>query len=96
MGNEIAPLKEGDWSLNLEDPYYENRLEEVFTESLEAIQRTKAGHYVNLVTHGACGDPRDWLIPELPERLQQAGLSVREIRYIDECGCGGFVTRVFL
>lgn len=95
MKKEIAVLKEGDWSLNLEDPYYETHPEELLAESLDAIQRTKEGHYVNLVTPEACGDPRDWLIPQLSAMAQQANLSVREIRYIDQCGCGGYVTRVF-
>lgn len=59
MKKEIAVLKEGDWSLNLEDPYDETHPEELLAESLDAIQRTKEGHYVNLVTPEACGDPRD-------------------------------------
>lgn len=95
MNKEIAVVKEGDWSLNLEDPYYETHIEEVFSESIDAIQRTKEGHYVNLVTPGACGDPRNWLIPQLSALVQQVNLPVREIRYIDQCGCGGYVTRVF-
>ena len=59
------------------------------------IRRTKAGHCVNLVTPGALGDPREWLIPRLSAMVKDAGLAVREIRYIDECGCGGHVTRVY-
>ncbi|CAG5084390.1 Putative uncharacterized protein [Thermobacillus xylanilyticus] len=62
---------------------------------MDAIRRTKAGHYVNLVTPGALGDPREWLIPRLSAMVKDADLAVREIRYIDECGCGGHVTRVY-
>ena len=96
MKKEIAVMKDGDWSLNLEDSYYETHLEELFAESVNAIQRTKEGHYVNLVTPGACGDPRDWLIPRLSVLARQANLPVQEIRYIDQCGCGGYVTRIYI
>jgi len=95
MKKEIAALKDGDWSLNLEDAHYETHPEEVLAESVEAIRRTKAGRYVNLVTPGRLGDPREWLIPQLIALVKYADLAVREIRYIDECGCGGHVTRVF-
>lgn len=95
MKKEIAVMKKGDWSLNLEDSYFETHPEDVIAESMAAIQRTKEGYYVNLVTPGACGDPRDWLIPQLSAQVRQANLPVRDIRYIDQCGCGGYVTRVF-
>jgi len=95
MNKEIPVMKEGDWSLSLEDPYFESHIEEIFTESLAAVQRTKSGHYVNLVTPGACGDPRVWMFSQLLSQLQKAGLSVQDIRYMNQCGCGGHVTRVF-
>lgn len=95
MTREGIELKEKDWSLSFEDPYYEKNFEEIFGESIDAVQRTKAGRYVNLITPGVHGDPRNGFIPQLLSRLKQADLAVREVRYIDECGCGGFVTRVF-
>lgn len=95
MKKEMAVLKDGDWSLNLEDAHCESHPGEVLMESVEAIRRTKAGHCVNLVTPGALGDPREWLIPRLSAMVKDAGLAFREIRYIDECGCGGHVTRVY-
>ncbi len=95
MKKELAVLKSGDWSLNLEDPYYETHLSEIFAESMDAIRQTKEGCYVNLVTPGVHGDPRDWLIEPLHDRLRASELTIREIRYIDECGCGGHVTRAF-
>lgn len=96
MKKEIAVMKASDWSLNLEDPYYETHLDAIFAESLDAIIQTKEGCYVNLVTPGVHGDPRDWLIPSLQAQVDDRNLAVRDIRYIDECGCGGHVTRVFL
>ncbi|REK59245.1 MAG: CGCGG family rSAM-modified RiPP protein [Thermobacillus sp.] len=95
LKKQLALLKDGDWSVNLEDACYEEHPEEVLAESMDAIRRTKAGHYVNLVTPGVLGDPREWLIPRLSAMVKDADLAVREIRYIDECGCGGHVTRVY-
>jgi len=84
-----------DWSLNLEDQYYEDRPDVMMTESIEAVKKTKQGCFVNLVTPGKNGDPREWLIPALTEQLNDQGVVLRDIQYIDECGCGGHVTRVF-
>jgi hypothetical protein len=95
MYHKIETLKQGDWSLNLEDDYYEAHIEEMLTESVDAVRQTKQGHYVNIVTPGANGDPRSWLIPELLVRLEQAELPIQGIRIIDQCGCGGYVTRVY-
>jgi putative CGCGG family rSAM target protein len=95
MYKEVATLKPKDWSLNLEDPHYEEHVDEIFTDSIAAIKQTAEGCYVNLVTPGKCGDPNEWLIAQLADQLKREGVPVKEIRYIDECGCGGFVTRVF-
>jgi hypothetical protein len=95
MRKEIAVMKDKDWSLNLEDPYYEERPDEMFEESMAAIRQTKMGFYVNLVTPGKNGDPRDWLISRLKEQLDLEAADWKEIRYVDECGCGGHVTRVY-
>lgn len=96
MKKEIAVMKTGDWSLNLEDPYYETHLDAIFAESLDAIKQTKEGCYVNLVTPGVYGDPRNWLIEPLHAQVRDRNMAVREIRYVDECGCGGHVTRVYM
>jgi hypothetical protein len=88
-------MKDRDWSLNLEDTFYENNPEEIIKESVEAIQQTSEGCYVNLVTPGKCGDPRDGFIAQLGDRLRIEGLAVKAIQFVDQCGCGGYVTRVF-
>jgi len=95
MPQELAVLKDGDWSLDLEGAYFEEHPEDVFVECVKAIRRTKAGRCVNLVTPGSLGDPRDWLIPQLIALVKYECLNVREIRYIDQRACGGHVTRVF-
>jgi hypothetical protein len=95
MHKEITVMKVKDWSLNLEDPYYEERPDEMFTESMAAIKQTDIGFYINLVTPGKNGDPRSWLIPHLKQQLDLESVEWKEIRYVDECGCGGHVTRVY-
>jgi hypothetical protein len=44
---------------------------------------------VNLVTHGAHGDPRDYLWDALDATPRPL-----TVEYVDRCGCGGHVTRV--
>ncbi|MGO4888489.1 CGCGG family rSAM-modified RiPP protein [Anaerobacillus sp. MEB173] len=87
-------LKEGDWSLSLEDEEYAENRNELFAEALSAINQTKAGRYVNIITPEQCGDPHEWFIPELTNRLTAASKQITEIRFIDMCGCGGYVTRI--
>ncbi|HEX7056994.1 MAG TPA: CGCGG family rSAM-modified RiPP protein [Bacilli bacterium] len=87
--------KTNDWSVNLEDEDYANEPERLLDEAVAAVAQTAPGYFVNLVTPGGCGDPRDWLIAELEQRLKGQSIHFAEIRFIDECGCGGFVTRVY-
>jgi hypothetical protein len=95
MYKEVMTMKEKDWSLNLEDPYYVDNPLAVLKESIEGVRQTREGCYVNLVTPGRCGDPNDSFIKQLEQQLQVEELSVKSIQYIDECGCGGYVTRVY-
>ena len=95
MQKEIVVMKNKDWSLNLEDLYYEDKPNIMIQESVEAVRLTKQGFYVNVVTPSINGDPRNWLIPALEDQLTAQGIDRRDILYIDECGCGGHVTRIF-
>lgn len=95
MLKEITVQRTKDWSLNLEDPYYVEHREEMITESLEAIQHTSQDCYVNLVTPEGGGHPEEWFIPTLLQRLLQYNIKVERLQYIDECGCGGYVTRAY-
>lgn len=88
-------MKLNNWSLNLEDPYYEQHEDEILTESIKAIEQTSAGCYVNIVTPGTFGDPQQTFIDELKHQVEKRGIDVQNIVYVDECGCGGFVTRVY-
>ncbi len=95
MYKEMKVLREKDWSLNLEDSYYEEHPDEIMTESLDAVRETGPGCYVNIVTPEKCGDPREWLVAPLQARLEAIELPIRDIQYIDQCGCGGHVIRIF-
>jgi putative CGCGG family rSAM target protein len=80
---------DGSWSANLEEERHADDRELVVREAREAVRSTRPGVHVNLVTHGAHGDPRGYLWEPL-ESLDRAG----DVEYVDRCGCGGYVTRV--
>jgi putative CGCGG family rSAM target protein len=77
------------WSANLEGPDHAASRELVVEESVTAVERTAPGTHVNLVTHGDHGHPERYLYDELRERFDDA-----TVEYVDQCGCGGYVTRV--
>lgn len=97
MKREI-PLSERklkDWSINLEDDYYADKPDELVQDAVHAIALTEPGRFVNLVTHQAAGHPEQGLMDKVRAALSEAGLSDVRLSYIDQCGCGGFVTRAF-
>jgi putative CGCGG family rSAM target protein len=61
----------------------------VVEEAIEAVEHTTAGNHVNLVTHGDHGHPESYLYDRLREAFDDA-----TVEYVDQCGCGGHVTRV--
>ena len=77
------------WSANLEGPDHAASRELVVEEAVAAVDRTAPGTHVNLVTHGDHGHPEAYLYDELRDRFD--GVTVE---YVDQCGCGGYVTRV--
>jgi putative CGCGG family rSAM target protein len=77
------------WSANLEGPDHAASRDLVIEEATEAVERTASGTHVNLVTHGDHGHPEAYLYPILRERFDDA-----TVEYVDQCGCGGYVTRV--
>lgn len=87
--------KTNDWSLNLEDEFYVDHVEELVADAIKGVEETAPGYYVNLVTPGGCGEPTSWLIPKLELILPAMEISFTRIEYIDQCGCGGYVTRVY-
>jgi putative CGCGG family rSAM target protein len=77
------------WSANLEGPDHAASEGLVIEESIEAVERTAPGTHVNLVTHGDHGHPETYLYDELRERFDDV-----TVEYVDQCGCGGYVTRI--
>lgn len=80
------------WSANLEKPPHADDRELVITQGLDAVRHTAAGYHVNLVTHGNHGHPSEFLFEALAAEF---GDDV-EWEYVEQCGCGGHVTRVHI
>jgi putative CGCGG family rSAM target protein len=80
-----------DWTKDLEHDEYENDIDLILKDALKAIEITQSGHFVNLVTSKNFGNPVDYLQP-LIEKVFKESI---ELRYIDQCGCGGHVLRVW-
>ncbi|MGC5324303.1 CGCGG family rSAM-modified RiPP protein [Brevibacillus sp. SYSU BS000544] len=95
MSFQEKSRKANDWSLNLEDEYYVDHVEELVADAVKGVDETEKGFYVNLVTPAGCGDPASWLIPRLELILPAMEIGFERIEYVDQCGCGGFVTRVY-
>lgn len=92
-GSETAPITDevhdNSWSVNLEKPRYSDDVDLAIDDALEAIEHTAAGNHVNLVTHAELGHPGEFLYVALEEVAEEI-----EWEYVDQCGCGGHVTRV--
>lgn len=76
------------WSANLEQPRHEDG-DQLLADALDAVEHTAPGYHVNLVTHAAHGHPETYLYEVLDERLDDV-----TYEYVEQCGCGGHVTRV--
>jgi hypothetical protein len=84
------------WSVNFEEDPYRDRPDLIIAESLEAIAAThpvddRHATFVNLVTPGELGDPIRYLVPALKEVLGDTIETEEE----GQCGCGGYVLRVW-
>lgn len=79
------------WSANLEKPAHAEDRDLVVEQATSAVEHTAAGTHVNLVTHGAHGHPEGYLFEALEAAFPDA-----EYEYVDRCGCGGHVTRVYV
>ncbi|MDS0477495.1 CGCGG family rSAM-modified RiPP protein [Natrinema sp. 1APR25-10V2] len=80
---------DASWSANLEKPEHAADRELVVEQAKDAVHATESGYHVNLVTHGDHGRPEDYLWDEL-----EAAFDGIRLEYVDQCGCGGHVTRV--
>jgi putative CGCGG family rSAM target protein len=86
-------MHETSWSANLEKPAHAANPAHVIEGAIEAIEHTEPGNHVNLVSHGDHGHPGDYLYPALEEVTWDRDL---EFEYVEQCGCGGHVTRVYV
>lgn len=84
-------MHDNSWSANLEKPQHAADIDLVVSQAIDAIEHTESGHHVNLVTHGDHGHPSEYLFRTLGE---MTGANDVEWEYIQQCGCGGHVTRV--
>ncbi|RKD88650.1 CGCGG family putative rSAM-modified RiPP protein [Halopiger aswanensis] len=82
-------IHDNSWSANLEKPKYAANSELAIHDAIDAIEHTTAGNHVNLVTHAELGHPETFLYDALEDEYD--GLNWE---YIDQCGCGGHVTKV--
>jgi len=78
------------WSANLEKPEHAEDPGIVLAGAMDAIEHTVPGNHVNLVSHGDHGHPREYLFEPLRETFGDA----IDLEYVEQCGCGGHVTRV--
>jgi len=84
-------IHDNSWSVNLEKPKYADAPELARRDSIVAIERTAPGNHVNLVTHGELGHPETFLYGTLASEHNDL-----EWEYVQQCGCGGHVTRVYV
>jgi putative CGCGG family rSAM target protein len=80
-----------DWTMDLEHDEYEDDIDYIINDALKAVEDTAPGRFVNLVTASVFGNPKQYLEPLL---LQLYSTRIR-VKYIDQCGCGGYVLRVW-
>lgn len=94
--DEVAPVTDrvhdNSWSANLEKPEHAADREAVLREARRAVTHTAPGNHVNLVTHGEHGHPEGYLFDALEEAFGEAV----DHEYVEQCGCGGHVTRVHI
>ncbi|WP_254768489.1 CGCGG family rSAM-modified RiPP protein [Salinilacihabitans rarus] len=81
---------DNSWSANLEKPRHAGNRALVERQAVEAVEHTAPGNHVNLVTHGDHGHPSTYLY----ETLADAFGGDADWEYVEQCGCGGHVTRV--
>ena len=86
-------VHEHSWSANLEQPRHGDDRDLLLAQAVDAVEKTAAGHHVNLVTHGDHGHPAEYLFDALDAEFGDDGDHV-DWEYVEQCGCGGHVTRV--
>lgn len=86
-------VHQNSWSASLEHPEHADDRELIKREAVDAIHNTAAGYHVNLVTHGEQGHPERYLYPHFEDLESELDI---DWEYVEQCGCGGHVTRVYV
>lgn len=84
-------MHEKNWSISFESDDYENDVELLIEDAIDAVRQTAQGCYVNVVTPANLGHPHKFLTDALHSHFENA----IETKFIDQCGCGGYVLRVW-
>lgn len=79
-----------NWSANLETQEYIDNRDLIITDAIQAIEETAPGFYVNIAVAEQHGNPDLYLIPVLEDKF---GSRV-SIKFVDQCGCGGYVYKI--
>lgn len=82
-------IHDNSWSANLEKPEHADDRDLVVAQAIEAVEHTASGNHVNVVTHANHGHPEGYLYDALDEAFADA-----DWEYVEQCGCGGHVTRI--
>ncbi|MFD2443029.1 CGCGG family rSAM-modified RiPP protein [Bacillus sp. CGMCC 1.16607] len=80
-----------DWTKDLEHDEYENDIDIILKDAIKAVEDTSPGKFVNLVTSKNFGSPVVYLQPLIEEVFKDTV----SLKFIDQCGCGGYVLRVW-
>jgi len=93
--DDVEPIAEethdNSWSANLEQPHHGEDRDLLLEQAIDAVEHTAPGNHVNLVTHGDHGHPETYLFEALDEAFEAV-----DYEYVEQCGCGGHVTRVYV
>ncbi|ODR80696.1 hypothetical protein BG842_24300 [Haladaptatus sp. W1] len=94
--DDVEPVTErvhdNSWSVNLEKPEHADDAGFVCSQAVDAVEHTARGNHVNVVTHANHGHPETYLFDALTDEF---GSDI-ECEYVDQCGCGGYVIRVYV
>jgi putative CGCGG family rSAM target protein len=93
--SDVEPITdhvhETSWSANLEHPHHADDRDLVVAQALDAVEHTARCTHVNVVTHADHGHPSTYLYDALAAAFDESAI---DWEYVDQCGCGGHVTRV--
>jgi putative CGCGG family rSAM target protein len=83
-------VHDNSWSANLETPAHAADPDAVVEQAIDAVEMTTVGNHVNLVSHADHGHPETYLFDALADAFGET----ISTEYVQQCGCGGHVTRV--